>query len=74
MRSVDTDVLVVGAGLAAAASLAREAVRMLSIARHPGTAHSPRAHTTEQRTPFRVLGVENRDLYFLCRTEERRAM
>ncbi|MFC7344213.1 FAD-dependent oxidoreductase [Saccharopolyspora griseoalba] len=65
MRTVDTDVLVVGAGpagLTASALLARQRVDAITISRHPGTAHSPRAHITNQRTAevFRDLGLEPR--------------
>ena len=63
MRTVKTDVLVVGAGtagLTASALLARQGVRVLTIARHPGTSPQPRALFTNQRTAeiFRDLGVE----------------
>ena len=65
MQTIDTDVLVVGAGptgLAMSALLASYGVSALSIARHPGTAHTPRAHVTNQRTleVFRDLGIEER--------------
>lgn len=59
-----TDILVVGAGpagLAMAALLARAGVDALTITRYPTTAHSPRAHITNQRTMevFRDLGFED---------------
>ena len=65
MHTVETDVLVVGAGpagLTAAAFLAQSGVSTLAISRHPGTAPQPRAHITNQRTVevFRDLDVEER--------------
>lgn len=58
-----TDVLVVGAGpagLTMAALLARHGVDAITVTKYPGTAHSPRAHITNQRTVevFRDLGIE----------------
>ena len=58
-----TDVLIVGAGPAGAASalfLAQNGVSALAISRHPGTADSPRAHITNQRTRevLRDAGLE----------------
>lgn len=58
-----TDVLVVGAGpagLAMAALLARHGVDAVTVTKYAGTAHSPRAHITNQRTVevFRDLGIE----------------
>ncbi len=63
MRTIQTDILVVGAGpagLVASALLAREGVQALTVAKHPGTAIAPRAHITNQRTVevFRDLGFE----------------
>lgn len=65
MDTVDTDVLVVGAGptgLVASAFLARLGVRAVTIARHPGTAPQPRATITNQRSVevYRDLGIEDR--------------
>ena len=63
MRTLSTDVLVVGAGpcgLTAANLLAKYGVRALTISRYRGTAHTPRAHITNIRTMevFRDLGIE----------------
>ncbi|HWC24607.1 MAG TPA: FAD-dependent monooxygenase [Flexivirga sp.] len=60
----DTDVFVVGAGpagLTMAALLARQGVDAITVTKYPGTAHSPRAHITNQRTVevFRDLGIED---------------
>ncbi|MGW6425075.1 FAD-dependent monooxygenase [Nocardia sp. NPDC055053] len=65
MHTIDTDVLVVGAGvtgLTASIMLADHGVRATTIARHPGVAPQPRAHITNQRTVevFRDLGIEER--------------
>lgn len=64
MSTIETDVLVVGAGpagLTMAALLARHGVNAITINKYPGTAHSPRAHITNQRTVevFRDLGIED---------------
>ncbi|MCG3754463.1 FAD-dependent monooxygenase [Amycolatopsis sp. Poz14] len=64
MPSFETDVLVVGAGpagLTASALLAAQRVHAVTITKYPGTAHSPRAHITNQRTMevFRDLGIED---------------
>ena len=65
MNTIETDVLVVGAGpagLAMAALLARHGVDAVTVTKYPSTAHSPRAHITNQRTVevFRDLGLEDR--------------
>lgn len=65
MRTVETDVLIVGAGpsgLTASIILAMNDVAAITIARHPGTAPQPRATITNMRTieVFRDLGVEDR--------------
>ncbi|GAA4025252.1 FAD-dependent monooxygenase [Streptomyces plumbiresistens] len=59
-----TDVLVVGAGpagLTAAAFLAEHGVDAITVTKYPGTAPTPRAHITNQRTVevFRDLGLED---------------
>jgi 2,4-dichlorophenol 6-monooxygenase len=47
--------------LTASALLARSGTKAITITRYPGTAHSPRAHITNQRTVevFRDLGIED---------------
>jgi 2,4-dichlorophenol 6-monooxygenase len=65
MRTVDTDVLVVGAGpagLTAAALLATYGVNAITVTKYADTANSPRAHITNQRTVevLRDLGIEER--------------
>ena len=61
----EVPVLIVGAGpagLALSLSLRRYGVDHLLVERHPGTAHTPRAHIVNQRTIeiFRRLGVSER--------------
>jgi 2,4-dichlorophenol 6-monooxygenase len=65
MSDVTTPVLIVGAGpagLATSLSLSRLGVPHVLVEKHPGTAHSPRAHIVNQRTVeiCRDLGVEQR--------------
>ncbi|KAH8597491.1 FAD binding domain-containing protein [Bisporella sp. PMI_857] len=63
-HTIETDVLVVGAGvtgLTMAILLKELGVKTLTIAKHPGTAPTPRAHITNQRTMeiFRDMGIED---------------
>ena len=60
---IETDVLIVGAGPAGASSavfLGKYGIRTLTISRHRGTADTPRAHITNQRTmeAMRDAGLE----------------
>lgn len=64
MDMLATDVLVVGAGpagLTMAALLAKHEVDALTVTKYPGTANSPRAHITNQRTMevMRDIGCED---------------
>ena len=61
----DVPVLIVGggpAGLATSLALSHYGVRHALVERHPGTAHTPRAHIVNRRTVeiLRHLGVEDR--------------
>ena len=63
MKIVEVDVLVVGAGPAGAATsvfLGKAGIRTLMISRQGGTAETPRAHITNQRTmeALRDAGLE----------------
>lgn len=65
MRTIEVPVFVVGAGptgLTATSLLRTQGIETLTITRYPGTANSPRAHITNQRTieVFRDLGIEQR--------------
>ena len=65
MVDIDAPVLVVGAGpagLTMSNLLSRYGVRHLLVEKHPGTAHTPRAHIVNQRTVeiFRHMGIEDR--------------
>jgi len=65
MRTIEVPVFIVGAGpagLSATCLLATQGIETLTITRFPGTANSPRAHITNQRTMevFRDLGIEQR--------------
>jgi 2,4-dichlorophenol 6-monooxygenase len=67
MRTVETDVLVVGAGpagLTTTALLARDGIPVIAVNKYPDCAHTPRAHITNQRAMevFRDLGIEDRVL------------
>src|SRR5438093_247222 len=64
-NQLDVPVLIVGggpAGLVSALALSRYGVDYVLVERHPGTAHTPRAHIVNQRTVeiLRHLGIEDR--------------
>ncbi|KAH8593147.1 FAD binding domain-containing protein [Bisporella sp. PMI_857] len=64
---MDVDVLVVGAGMTGLTTsilLEEYGVKALTISKHRGTAPTPRAHITNQRTMevFRDMGIEDRVL------------
>ncbi|KQY56775.1 MULTISPECIES: FAD-dependent monooxygenase [unclassified Nocardioides] len=64
LNAIETDVLVIGAGpagLAMAGLLAELGIDTVTVTKYGGTAHSPRAHITNQRTMevFRDLGIED---------------
>ena len=63
MRTVATDVLIIGAGPAGASAavfLSRYGVRCLLVSKHRGTSETPRAHITNQRAleALRDAGLE----------------
>ena len=67
MTHIKIPVLIVGggpAGLTAASLLAQYGIRTLLVSKHKSTAHSPRAHITNQRTVeiFRDMGIQERIL------------
>ncbi len=67
VRKIEVPVFIAGAGptgLTATCLLATQGIETLTITRYPGTANSPRAHITNQRTMevFRDLGIEPRVL------------
>src|SRR6266446_5162450 len=67
MKAVSTEVLIVGAGPAGAASavfLARYGVRCLMISRHRSTSETPRAHITNQRA---MEALRDAGLEYACR-------
>lgn len=64
MERIETEVLIIGAGLtgaSAAVMLARHGVRALMVSRAPWVANSPRAHIVNQRTMevMRAIGLED---------------
>src|SRR5213080_3958104 len=65
VNEISVPVLIVGAGpagLATSLLLSRYGVAHMLVEKHPGTAHTPRAHIVNQRTVeiFRHMGLEDR--------------
>jgi 2,4-dichlorophenol 6-monooxygenase len=63
MHTIDTEVLVIGAGLTGATAallLARQGIKTMMVSRNEWVADSPRAHITNQRTMevMRSIGLE----------------
>ena len=65
MADIEVPVLIVGAGpagLATSLLLSQYGIANMLVEKHPGTAHTPRAHIVNQRTVeiFRHMGIEDR--------------